>query len=233
MNAAIIVAGGEGTRLGRDGGKQLAPVAGAPVLAHTVRAFEAASAIDVIIVVAHPLRLGEYEAAVAGVASKLQAVVGGGDSRQESVAAGLESLPAETRVVAIHDGARPLVRPAVIDEAIRVLLEDPSAAGVVVGHPSYDTVKSVDADGYVERTEDRDRLWAAQTPQVFRAGALRAAYAAAARDGFAGTDDASLIEHDGGRVRLVLGPRDNIKVTVPEDLVVVDRLLAARSREES
>jgi 2-C-methyl-D-erythritol 2,4-cyclodiphosphate synthase len=100
--------------------------------------------------------------------------------------------------------------------------------GVVVGHPSYDTLKQVDGLGVVVATPDRATIWSAQTPQVFRAQALRDAYEQAARAGWTGTDDASFVEHSRGKVRVFAGPRDNVKITVPEDLPVVEALLRAR-----
>jgi 2-C-methyl-D-erythritol 4-phosphate cytidylyltransferase len=233
VNVAVIVAGGLGERLGLQGGKQLALVAGRPVLAHTLEAFERAASIDAIVVVTHPDRVAQYRAQAVDPtgAVKVVDVVGGGDTRQQSVARGLAAVPAEADVILVHDGARPLVTPEIVDGAVAALLADEAADGVVVGHPSYDTVKVVDAAGTVVATADRSTLWAAQTPQVFRAGALRTAYARAAAEGIQGTDDASLVELAGGTVRMLVGPRENIKVTVPEDLLVVERLLAARGEE--
>ncbi|MGB4442602.1 MAG: 2-C-methyl-D-erythritol 4-phosphate cytidylyltransferase [Coriobacteriia bacterium] len=230
MNAAIIVAGGGGERTGLDGGKQLAAVAGRPVLYHTVSAFVACAAIDAIVVVTHPERVEEYRAAaVAPLGSpKIVGVIGGGGSRQESVARGLAAVPADADVIAVHDGARPLVTPALIAEAIDALDADAALDGVVVGHPSYDTLKLVGARDRVAGTLDRTTVWAAQTPQVFRAPVLRRAYARAEAEGFAATDDASLVERAGGSVRMLAGPRDNIKVTVPEDMLIVERLLRTR-----
>ncbi|MDZ4654317.1 MAG: 2-C-methyl-D-erythritol 4-phosphate cytidylyltransferase [Coriobacteriia bacterium] len=226
---AIIVAGGDGTRLGREGGKQLAVVAGKSVLGHTIAAFEACTAVEAIVVVVHPSRVGEYAAVIEQIgARKVKAIVPGGETRQDSVASGLAVVAPHADIIIVHDGARPLVTPALIEEVISSLVEDPAADGVVVGHPSYDTVKFVAEDGYVARTEDRERLWLVQTPQVFRSAALRTAYAKAVVGDFRGTDDASIVEYAGGRIRCVLGPRNNIKVTVPEDLVVVERLLAER-----
>lgn len=222
---AVIVAGGTGERFGAREGKQLAEVAGRPVVAWSVAAFESCPEIDGIVVVAHPDRLEAYAEAVAS--PKVMAVVAGGGTRQQSVAAGLAELPADAGLVAVHDGARPLVTPTVIAEALRVLLEEPGVDGVVVGHPMFDTVKRV-ADGVVAETVDRTALWVAQTPQVFRTVVLRKAYRKAADDGFEGTDDASLVERAGGRVRMLAGPRENIKVTVPEDALVVDAVLKAR-----
>ncbi len=227
--AAIVVAGGVGERFGRAGGKQLASVVGAPVLAHTLAAFERAASVDEVIVVVHPERVGDYAAQIAGF-EKVTGIVAGGDTRQASVAAGLEVLPGSAEVVIVHDGARPLVPSEMIDATVEALHES-GADGVVLGHPSYDTVKRVDADGFVKATEDRAMLWVAQTPQAFRSATLRAAYAAAEECGFLGTDDSSLVERNGGRVLMLLGPRDNLKVTVPEDLLIVERVLETRARE--
>lgn len=230
MNAAVIVAGGTGERSGLDGGKQLASVAGRPVLSHTIAAFSACAAIDAIVVVVHPDRLEEYRVqAVDPVgSSKVVCITPGGDSRQESVARGLAGVPGDAGIIAVHDGARPLVTPSLIAEAIGALLADDALDGVVVGHPSYDTLKVVGARDRVTATLDRAVVWAAQTPQVFRASVLRRAHREAEAEGFHGTDDASLVERAGGSVGMLRGPRDNIKVTVPEDLLVVERLIKAR-----
>jgi 2-C-methyl-D-erythritol 4-phosphate cytidylyltransferase len=144
------------------------------------------------------------------------------------VARGRAAVPADADVIAVHDGARPLVTPALIAEAIDALDADGALDGVVVGHPSYDTLKLVGARDRVAGTLDRTTVWAAQTPQVFRAPVLRRAYARAEAEGFAATDDASLVERAGGSVRMLAGPLDNIKVTVPEDMLIVERLLRTR-----
>lgn len=225
---AVIVAGGSGERFGSQGGKQLAMLAGRPVLAWSVAAFEASDLVGAIVVVAHPERVAEYgEAARSG---KLSAVVGGGKTRQLSVAAGLAAASEDSDVIAVHDGARPLVTSATIDGAVRALQGRPDIAGVVVGHPQFDTVKRVGDDDEVLETVDRRDLWIAQTPQVFRASGLLDAYRRAEEEGFAGTDDASLVERAGGKVMMLSGPRENIKVTVPEDLVVAEAVLQARMR---
>lgn len=235
MNCAIIAAGGGGVRFGSPGGKQLALVAGLPVLAHTLLAFERCSAVDAVVVVTHPQKVDLYrrEAVEPIGASKVMAVVPGGETRRASVAAGIEALPREAGLIAVHDGARAAVTPETIANAFAELVRRPDAAGVVVGHPCFDTVKRVDAAGHVADTVDREDLWIAQTPQVFRAEALRGAHERAAADGFEGTDDASLVERLGGLVVMVAGPRWNVKVTVPEDLEVLEALLSLREREES
>jgi 2-C-methyl-D-erythritol 4-phosphate cytidylyltransferase len=231
---AVIVAGGSGERFGRHGGKQLAEASGRPILAIALDAFQAAKAIEAVVLVVHPERVDEYGAACvdAGNPGKVRKVVAGGATRQSSVAAGLAAVPIDVDAVAVHDGARPLVSAAVVDSAVAALAADPALAAVVVGHPVHDTLKRVADDGVtVVGTTDRSRLWVAQTPQVLRTDALRAALAAADADGFTGTDDASLVERSGGVVRMVIGPRTNIKVTVPEDLRIVSALLADRGRD--
>ncbi|HEX9092471.1 MAG TPA: 2-C-methyl-D-erythritol 4-phosphate cytidylyltransferase [Coriobacteriia bacterium] len=231
MRAAVIVAGGGGERFGRPGGKQLAEVAGAPVAGHALRAFEAASSIDVVVLVCHPDRVEEYRDAVVASAGarKVIAVVGGGATRRQSVAAGLRALPAEADLVAVHDGARPLVEPGVIDAAVAALEARADVDGVVVGHRAFDTVKTVAPSLLVTGTPDREGLWIAQTPQVFRTRALLRAHAQADEAGFEGTDDASLVERAGGVVLMHEGPRWNIKITVPEDLAVAGALLRDRA----
>jgi 2-C-methyl-D-erythritol 4-phosphate cytidylyltransferase len=234
LNAAIIAAGGSGDRFGDGGGKQLALVAGLPVLAHALLAFERCDAVDAVVVVTHPDRVEEYrrEAVEAIGATKVVAVVAGGSTRRSSVAAGIAALPAGASLVAVHDGARAAVTAETIGLAFQALSDRPDVDGVVVGHPSFDTVKRVDADSRIIETPDRAELWIAQTPQVFRARALARAHARAAADGFDGTDDASLVERIGGTVLMVQGPRWNMKVTVPEDIEVLAALLAARARTE-
>lgn len=233
MNVAIIVAGGTGERTGLEKGKQLASITGRPVLHHTIAAFDACAAIDEIVVVVHPDRVDEYRAAAVDTvgSGKVVAVVAGGDTRQASVAAGLVAVSSSADVICVHDGARPLITPDVIEGALRALESTPQLAGVVVGHPAYDTLKTVDANAGITGTLDRSQIWVAQTPQVFRAPSLRAAYAAAEAEGVVGTDDASLVERTGGPLVMFAGPRDNVKITVPEDVLLVEHLLAARGEE--
>jgi len=230
VNAAIIVAGGSGERFGRSEGKQLAPVAGLPVLGHTVAAFERCDAVQVIVVVAHPDRVAAYraEAVEAIGARKVLAVVPGGATRRESVAAGLAALPDGCAAVTVHDGARAAVSADTIAASFAALEAEPGLDGVVVGHPAFDTIKETDAAGHVTSTPDRAGLWIAQTPQTFRLPALLRAHERAAADGFEGTDDAGLVERCGGEVSMLEGSRWNIKVTVPEDLVVLEALLHER-----
>jgi len=234
MRAAIVVAGGAGERFGRSGGKQLASIVGVPVLTRTLQVFDQCDAVDTVILVAHPTRVEEYRsrAVEAFGIRKVADVVAGGDTRQLSVAAGLARVPDQAEVIVVHDGARPLVDPALIYRAIEMLLLSAGVDGVVVGHPSYDTIKQVDPERRVTGTPDRATLWVAQTPQVFEAEALREASRKAATVGHLGTDDASLVSWNGGTVVMLEGPRDNLKVTAPEDVKLVEAIIAARGRDE-
>lgn len=211
------------------GGKQLAVVAGHPVLWWTLRAVAASPHLSEIVVVSHPDRVGEYvDAAIAplGLGERVR-VVPGGNTRQDSVAQGLRAVSADSEFVVVQDGARPLLTPQMIADVLEPLIADAGWAGAVVGYPAVDTLKLVEGAQAVA-TPDRSQYWAVQTPQAFRAEALHSAYAAAAAEGFVGTDDASLVERVGGRVTLVQGPRDNLKVTVPEDLLFVEAALRFR-----
>jgi 2-C-methyl-D-erythritol 4-phosphate cytidylyltransferase len=233
VNAAIIAAGGSGERFGDAAGKQLAPIAGLPLLAHTLLAFERCADVDAVVVVTHPDRVEEYRrvAVEASGVAKVVAVVAGGATRIESVRAGLAALPEGVDLVAVHDGARAAITPETISAAFVTLAGRPDVDGVVVGHPCVDTIKEVDADGRVIATPDRTRFWDAQTPQVFRTAALSRAYWRAGISGFEGTDDASVVEAAGGTVVMVAGPRSNLKVTVPEDVAMLTALLEARGAD--
>jgi len=152
-------------------------------------------------------------------------VVAGAESRSESVAAALAGVEAE--VVVVHDAARPLVTPGLVDAVIEALLEDEEAGAVVAASPVTDTIKQVTRGMEVDSTLDRSSLWAAQTPQAFRADALREALESTELLAQA-SDDAMLVERLGGRVLLHEAPAQNVKVTTPLDLRVAELLLAER-----
>ena len=226
--AALIAAGGTGERFGRDTGKQLVVVSGRPVLGHAVAAFAEASSIGMIVLVCHPARVEEYASAVSPFLGDTPlTVVAGGATRQDSVAAGLAQIDGSWSVIAVHDGARPLITADIIDNMVSVLGADPDLDGLVIGHPAYDTLKEVEGD-LIVATPDRARYWAVQTPQVFRAASLKSAHAFANVAGPPATDDAALVEAAGGTVRVIDSPRDNIKVTVAEDLAIAEALLRFR-----
>ncbi len=227
----VVAAGGTGVRFGHSQGKQLAPLFGRTVLEWALDAFMSYESLRAVTIAAHPDRLHEYRERVARLVPPDVSldVVAGGDTRQESVLAGLEALPTACDLIAVHDGARPLLTAEVVVSAVKMLAADEDAQGVVVGHPSVDTLKHV-SGGVVVATPDRTLFWSIQTPQIFKAAALRLAHERARVERFAGTDDASLVERLGGRVLAAQGPRDNIKVTHAEDLLVAEAVLAARSR---
>ena len=228
--AAIILAGGTGERFGKEGGKQLVEIGGKPILTWSVEAFDAVGDIGLIVIVCPAERQGEYLSKAVDPFSFATPIVvaAAGSTRQESAFSGLELVPEEFEYVVMHDGARPLISADLIAHTIATLKGNIDADGAVVAHPAIDTLKVVE-NGVIVGTPDRSVFWNAQTPQVFRAGIYRRAHASALSDGFVGTDDSSLIERLGGRVLVVEGKRDNIKLTVPEDYL----MLVAAVRERS
>ena len=221
--AVIILAGGSGDRFGREGGKQLVEIAGKPVLTWSAESFDAVGDVGLIVIVCPEDRKEEYLKRAIDPFPFVTpiAVAPSGPTRQESAFSGLECVPDEFEFVALHDGARPLVTPQLIEHTIAMVKGNFDADGAVVAHPAIDTLKVVE-NGVIAGTPDRNVFWNAQTPQVFRTGIYRRAHAAALSDGFVGTDDSSLIERLGGRVLVVEGPRDNLKLTVPEDYELLE-----------
>ncbi len=218
--AALVVAAGRGSRFGGELPKQYVPLAGVPLLRHSLAAFAGHPRIAMVQAVIHPGDRGLYDRAAVGLG--LGEPIHGGDSRQESVRHGLESLAAlAPETVLIHDGARPLVSAELIDRVLDGLAEAP---GAIAALPVVDTLKR-EADGLVAGTEDRRGLWRAQTPQGFRFAAILAAHRAAAN--LALTDDAAVAETAGLAVALVPGSADNIKVTGRDDLALAERWLGA------
>ena len=226
--AAIILAGGTGERFGKEGGKQLVEIGGKPILTWSVEAFDAVGDIGLIVIVCPAERQGEYLSKAVDPFSFATPIVvaAAGSTRQESAFSGLELVPEEYEFVMLHDGARPLITKELIEHTISTLKGNIDCDGALVGHPSIDTLKVVE-NGVVVGTPDRSVFWNAQTPQVFRAGIYRRAHASALSDGFVGTDDSSLIERLGGRVLMVEGKRDNIKLTVPEDYLIISAAIRA------
>jgi 2-C-methyl-D-erythritol 4-phosphate cytidylyltransferase len=229
LTAAIVVAGGTGSRLGLSGGKQLALLLGVPVLSWALLALDAVDDIGHIVVVCPAERLEEYRATAVGLLGLSAPVTfaASGETRQASVASGLDAVPAGFALVAVHDGARPLLEPATVDRALEVLASTPEADGIVIGHPAVDTMKVV-RDGWIESTPERSNLWVAQTPQIFRTEVFRDALLHAEKIGFLGTDDSAVVEYAGGRVLVCEGSRDNIKVTVTEDIALAEAALSRR-----
>lgn len=227
--AAVIVAGGQGERFGNPGGKQLYNVLGKPVLTWSAEAFDATPEVGLIVIVCPDDRRGQYCREAIDPYPFVTPIefASAGEIRQESAMNGVDAVPETYDYIIIHDGARPLVTVELITHALNMLKGTLDIDGVVVGHPSIDTLKVVEGRSIVG-TPDRTMFWVAQTPQVFRAAKCREAFQTAMCDGFVGTDDSSLIERIGGSVSMFQGPRDNIKVTVPEDVGPVIAALSAR-----
>jgi 2-C-methyl-D-erythritol 4-phosphate cytidylyltransferase len=226
---AIVPAAGGGTRVTGAQPKQYLPLAGIPLLARTLLALRASGRVDSLVLVVppgHELRCRMEILEPFGVTA--DAVVVGGKDRQASVYAGLLRAGAETDLILVHDGARPFITPAVIQAAVDAAAE---AGAAVVAVSVTDTIKLGSPDGWVVETPERGRLWAAQTPQVFRAALLREAHVRALQDDFRSTDDSALVERLGHPVRLVPGSPENLKITRTTDLILADQILRARTLE--
>ena len=222
--AAIIVAGGSGQRMGGAFGarKQYLEIDGEPVLLRALRPFLAHPAITSVVVVLPPADLTDLPEWLENLPIEL---VAGGVERGDSVWYGIAALADWTGIVLIHDGARPFVTREIVDR----VLARAGEGGAVAAVRATDTVKEVDETGRILATADRSRLWQAQTPQGFPLEVVRGAYERARRDGWAGTDDASVCERYGVPVVVVEGSPDNIKITNPSDLAIA-KAIAARLR---
>lgn len=230
---AIIAAGGIGSRMGAGSSKQLMLLAGQPVVARSTAIFQAAPEVREIIIVIDPADAERCRHDVVekyGMA-KASAVIAGGETRAGSVQNGLAKLSPQIDTVLIHDGARPLFPLELLAAGVGEL-EAAECDGVVFGIPVIDTIKELASDGgMVARTPDRTRLWAAQTPQIFSRAILEKAYAQPPDVLAAATDDASLVELAGGRVRMAMGSPENIKITTPVDLALAEEILRWRGNK--
>jgi 2-C-methyl-D-erythritol 4-phosphate cytidylyltransferase len=212
--------------------KQFLTLGGVPLLVHSLRVLEASDAIAEVIL-AVPATDREFclrEIVTPYRFSKVKKIVVGGKQRQDSVRHGLDAIEDDPEFVLVHDA----VRPFLTRDMIKRVLEGAAKYGAaVVAIPMQDTVKRVGTDGLIEGTVDRAGLWLAQTPQAFRRSLFQEAHRKAVVDGVRGTDDTQLVERLGHRVAVVEGSGENIKITRPEDLIIGEAILAARSRRES
>jgi 2-C-methyl-D-erythritol 4-phosphate cytidylyltransferase/2-C-methyl-D-erythritol 2,4-cyclodiphosphate synthase len=228
---ALIPAAGQGARFTNkawpEGNKLFAPLLGKPILRWTVEALASHPRVDRVVVISSAEEAQRCRSLLSGI-TKVSHVIPGGRSRQESVAnglAGCECKPDD--LIAIHDGARPLLSHEVISRCWEGARASGSAAAAL---PVVDTLKEADKNGIITKTVDRSALWAVQTPQCFRFADLQAAHQSASVHGFSGTDEASLMEAFGNSpVHLVRGAPENIKITHAEDLVMAESLLRART----
>jgi len=227
MNAAILVAAGQGVRMGTGVDKLFLEVAGRPVIAHTWQRFNNAQCINEIVVVVRDGRQKEFvQLAAKYNLQKPFHIVAGGPERQDSVWNGLEALPVTAEIVAIQDAARPCTSEELIATTVQAADETGAA---VAAQPVTDTIKE-SADGrLIERTLDRSKLWAVQTPQAFRVEVIRRALAEVRRRHLVFTDDTAACELISQPVRLVSSISPNPKVTVPGDLTFIETLLRTKT----
>ncbi len=230
MNVGLIVAAGRSERFGR-GNKQFVQLAGRPLLSYSLSAFIKAESVDSIILVMaeSDIERGREEIVKPLAGQKDISIVKGADYRQLSVSAGLNACPENTEFVWVHDGARPLVRSAQIEEMLTVLN---GHDGVVLASPAVDTVKLVNK-AVIQETVPREYVWLAQTPQLFHFPTLLEAHIRAEDKGILATDDSALIESQGKEVAILANKHENLKVTTEHDLFTVERLLKANELSES
>lgn len=222
--SAVIVAAGSSERMGSD--KLTAQLGGMPVLARTLRAFEACPLVAEIVVVTRADRIEEIaELCRSYEISKVSKVLSGGATRVESALVGVSEVEPKLELIAVHDGARPLVTVELIERTIRAAQAYHAAVPVI---PSTDTLKIVDARGFVAGTADRASTFRVQTPQVFKAEFIKGALTKAMEKELPLTDDCSAVEMMGVKTMTVPGDEDNIKLTTPRDMIVAEAILKAR-----
>lgn len=220
---AVIVAAGKGKRMGTEISKQFLPLGGKEILAHTVERFERAADIrDIILVTGMDSIEDVQDMAKAYDWKKITGIATGGRERQDSVRNGLRLVSADTEIVLIHDGVRPFVTEDMLHLSIETALEMGACAA---GVPAKDTIKVCNGKNIAVATPERSTLWQIQTPQTFRRDLIITAYETAEKDGFVGTDDASLAEHCGYPVKVIMGSYRNIKITTREDLLIGEAFL--------
>ena len=219
---AIIPAAGRGKRIGASVPKQFLQIQGKPLLHHTLTVFASCKLIDYVVLVMPRTDVDETGDDWLNKYEIVREVVVGGEQRQDSVYNGFNSLEEETGIVVVHDGVRPFTTPQMITATVEAAQQHGAAITAI---PVSDTVKQA-ADGFVKQTVSRDGLWRVQTPQAFQCGLLKQAFKKAKKDSYYGTDEGSLVEYLGERVKIVPGSELNIKITRKEDLILGESLLS-------
>ena len=219
---AIIPAAGRGKRIGASVPKQFLEIQGKPLLHHTLTVFASCKLIDYVVLVMPRADVDEMGEDWLNKYEIVRKVVVGGEHRQDSVYNGFSSLEKGTDIVVVHDGVRPFTTPQMITATVEAAQQHGAAITAI---PVSDTVKQA-ADGFVKQTVSRDGLWRVQTPQAFQYGLLQQAFKKAKKDSYYVTDEGSLVEYLGERVKIVPGSELNIKITRKEDLVLGESLLS-------
>lgn len=226
---AVIPAAGQGKRMGGQGNKLLLELAGTPILLYTLKTFQACPLIQEIVIPAASIDIPVIEELVQSQGiNKVAAIVAGGQERQESVRKGIQYLSPEIKRVVVHDGARPLLTG---EELMSFLENTAGVEAAVMAVPVKDTIKIINEEGWVLETPSRSSLRAIQTPQIFNRDLLEKVHKLAEEEGFQGTDDASLLEWQGYKVRIAEGSYENIKITTPEDLLLAEALMRRRQKK--
>ena len=229
FTSAIIAAAGLSERFGGTTTKQMTELCGCPVLLHTLRAYQNTECIHEIIIVAKRNEIPFWETVCKNhEMTKVTKIIPGGLTRQDSVLNGLDAVSEYSKFVAIADGARCLITPEQITAVCRAAYKYKAATAA---HRSTDTVKIADKNGFIESTPDRDKIWLAQTPQVFKTKLFRAAAYTALKKGYKATDDNSLVENVKHPVRLVECGAQNIKITTQEDMIIAEGVIKSRLTE--
>lgn len=232
--AAVILAGGSGSRFSESDSlpKQFTPICGMPMIAYSLKAFDSASEIEEIVVVSRKDDLEALEKIIKNLSLKRSVkVVLGGKTRQESALCGFEATSDRVSFIALHDAARPLITPTDIDETVRSAYR---TGATIAAERAVDTPKIVSRSGYVcKKAPDRSELWHAQTPQVFSKKHYRVAAYYAKSEGFEATDDASLFEYAGFKVKVCEIKEPNFKVTKKSDALLAEAIISERKRKEN
>ncbi len=221
--SVIIPAAGSGTRMGANVPKPLISLGDKTILEHTIARFLEIPEVEQIIVATPGVHMENIRKLLSGLKEgvKLE-VIEGGKERQFSIFNALQKVDVASDLVAVHDAVRPFIRSALIKKCMGMAAQ---YDGAIIGVPAKDTIKKVGEDEVIHETPDRSNLWQAQTPQIFKKEVLMKAYEDAIKHQFVGTDDASLVERIGGKVRIVEGDRENLKITYPIDLKVAELML--------
>lgn len=221
---ALIAAAGLGKRMNAKISKPFIPIFGKPILAYTIEKFEQCKFIEKIYLIVNQEERDfcSKDIILKYNFSKVQELIEGGETRQDSVYNGLKVLDPDTDIVVIHDGARPLVEETIIQESIEAAQEYGAAIAAV---PLKDTVKKSRKDFFINETLNREEIWRAQTPQTFKYDIILSAYHQSYKEKFFATDDAAIVERYGHKVKMIIGSEENIKITTPFDIIIAENFL--------
>jgi len=227
--SVIIPAAGQGTRMGSSTAKQYLLLKGKPILHHTLMAFENCGCVNSVTLVVPKKDLDQAKNTWLQDYKIVKRIVEGGKERQDSVYNGFKAMDADTDIVIVHDGVRPFATRDMIQRSIEAARQFGAAITAI---PVSDTIKQVDSEDFVTRTVDRNGLWRVQTPQAFQYAILDQAFQKAVNDSYYGTDEGSLLEYAGKKLKIVEGSELNIKITRKEDIILGEGILNSRTFDD-